>query len=103
MEQYPDSITVTVAAAPSETGGVYTAGATTNHTFKCRVEANNAGRKIHAQDGSEIDYAFLLYAPAMTTVIPEGSDYVLTSLKNGTIKGKVKLSFNGQLSSRLWL
>jgi hypothetical protein len=103
MQQYPDSIVVTVIAAPTEVSGVYTAGASGNYTMPCRVEANTAGRKIHGPDGSEMDYAFQVFLPAMATLIPGGSPYVVTSSRNGTIQGKVKLSFNGQLSSRLWL
>ncbi len=103
MKQYPDSIVVTVTAAPTEVNGVYTAGASTNYTLPCRAEVNGTGKKVLGDDGTLIDYSFDVYLPAMTTVIPRGSTYVLTALNNGTISGDVKRASNGQLNSRLWL
>lgn len=103
MEQYPDTIVVTVKADPTEVNGIYTAGASTNYTLKCRAEVNGSGKKTLGDDGTLIDYSFDVYLPKMTTVIPRGSGYVLTALNNGTIRGEVKRASNGQLNSRLWL
>jgi hypothetical protein len=103
MEQYPDSIAITVHASASLSSGVWTAGATSDYTFDCRAEVNGTGRKIPGDDGVLIDYAFDVYMPQTTTIIPRDSDYVLTSLLNGIVEGKVKRSSNGQLNSRLWL
>lgn len=104
MEQYPDSISITVTASASQNAsGVWTAGATAGYTFDCRAEANSAGRQITTDDGTLIDYSFQVYMPHTTTIIPRDSDFVLTSLLNGIIRGKVKRAHNGQLNSRLWL
>ena len=104
MEQYPDSIVITVAASASQNAsGIWTAGASAGYTFDCRAESNSAGRQITADDGTLTDYAFTVYMPATTTIIPSDSDFVLTSLLNGVIRGKVKRASNGQLNSRLWL
>jgi hypothetical protein len=104
MQQYPDSITVTTSASGSQNAsGVWTAGATTDYTFSCRAEVNGTGRKIVGADGMTIDYSFAVFMPVTTVVIPDGSDFVLTALSNGTISGKVKRASNGQLNSRLWL
>lgn len=104
MEQYPDSIAITVSASASQNAsGIYTAGATAGYILDCRAEVNGTGRKIAGNDGSMIDYAFQVYLPAMTTIIPVDSDYVLSSLLNGIVTGKVKRASNGQLNSRLWL
>jgi hypothetical protein len=105
MEQYPDTIVVTVVtpATQNSTTLVWTPGGSTNYTLKCRVEANNSGRKIPGADGELIDYAFTLYLPQMATVIPDGSVFSLSSLSNGTISGTTKKSFNGQLNSRIWV
>lgn len=105
MEQYPDSIviTVTTAATQDPNTGIWTAGTSTVYTFKCRAEVNGTGRQIAGDDGGLMDYAFEVYLPLMTTVITTGSDYVLSALSNGTISGKVKRASNGQLNSRLWL
>ena len=103
MKQYPDSIAITVHASASLSSGVWTAGATAEYTFNCRAEVNGQGRKITGDDGVLIDYAFEVYMPQTTTIIPRDSDFVLTSLLNGIIEGKIKRASNGQLNSRLWL
>ena len=101
MEQYPDSIVITVLGTPTQnaTTGEWTKGTDTVYTLDCRAEVNGAARKIPGQDGQMIDYTFNCYLPLMTTVIPVGSDFVLNSITSGT----VKRSSNGQLNSRLWL
>uniref|UniRef100_A0A6M3JSR3 Uncharacterized protein n=1 Tax=viral metagenome TaxID=1070528 RepID=A0A6M3JSR3_9ZZZZ len=104
MVQYPDSIVITTAASGwQNASGVWTAGATGTYTFDCRAEVNGTGRKIVGNDGALIDYAFQVFLPVMTVVIPPASDFVLTALSNGTITGKIKRASNGQLNSRLWL
>jgi hypothetical protein len=104
IDQYPDSVVVTIAASASQSAsGVWTSGATAAYTLECRAEANNAGRQVAGADGVMIDYAFQLFCPEMTTIIPVGSNVVLTSLLNGVIYGKVRMAFNGQLNSRIWL
>lgn len=104
MVQYPDSIVVTVAASGSQNAsGVWVSGTTTDYTFSCRAEVNGTGKKIIGADGSMIDYAFDIFMPISTVVIPAGANYALTALLNGTIIGKVKRASNGQLNSRLWL
>jgi len=104
VNQYPDSIAITVSASATQNAsGVWTAGATAAYTFECRAEANGAGRQTAGDDGTLMDYAFLVYMPATTTIIPRDSDFILTSLLNGIIAGKVKRGSNGQLNSRLWL
>jgi hypothetical protein len=104
IEQYPDSIVITVSASASQNAsGIWVSGATSAFTFDCRAEVNSAGRKIPGNDGSLIDYNFNVYLPKMTTIIPVDSDYVLDSLISGIVAGKVKGASNGQLNSRLWL
>jgi hypothetical protein len=104
MIQYPDSIAITVSASATQNAsGFWTAGASAEYTFSCRAEMNGVGRKIAGDDGALMDYAFEVYMPQTTTIIPRDSDYVLTSLLNGIITGKVKRASNGQLNSRLWL
>lgn len=104
MDQYPDSITVTVAASGAQNAsGVWAPGTTANYTFSCRAEVNGAGRKVVGADGTMTDYAFDLFMPVTTVEIPEGSAFTLTALSNGTITGKIKRAANGQLNSRLWL
>lgn len=105
MDQYPDSIviTVTTPATQDPDTGIWTAGTSTAYTLECRAEVNGTGRQIAGDDGVLMDYAFQVFLPLMTTVIPAGSDYVLTALSNGIISGKVKRASNGQLNSRIWL
>jgi hypothetical protein len=104
VSQYPDSIVVTTSASGSQNAsGIWTAGTATNYTFSCRAEVNGTGRKIAGDDGVLMDYAFDLFLPVTTVVIPAGSTYVLSAFTNGSISGKVKRASNGQLNSRLWL
>ena len=104
MEQYPDSIAITVYASASQNAsGIWTEGATAGYTFDCRAEVNGTGRQIAGDDGTLMDYAFQVYMPATTVIIPRDSDYILNSLLNGIIGGKVKRASNGQLNSRIWL
>jgi len=104
VEQYPDTITVSVKAEPTqnETTGNFTAGTEASYTFKCRAEVNGSNRKIVGADGVSIDYSFLVYMPKTTTVIPVNSEYSLIT-GNATFTGKIKAQGNGQLNSRLWL
>jgi hypothetical protein len=104
MTQYPDSITITTSASGSQNAsGIWTSGAATDYTFNCRAEVNGTGKKIVGADGVLIDFSFAVFMPLTTVVIPDGSDFVLTALSNGSISGKVKRASNGQLNSRLWL
>jgi len=104
MTQYPDSIALTVSASASQNAsGIWTEGATAGYTLDCRAEVNGTGRQIAGDDGVLMDYAFQVFLPVMTTIIPRDTDYVLNSLLNGVITGKVKRASNGQLNSRLWL
>ena len=104
MVQYPDSIAITISASASQNAsGIWTAGATVGYTFNCRAEMNGTGRQVAGDDGKLIDYAFEVYMPRTTTIIPRDSDFVLSTLVNGVITGKVKRASNGQLNSRIWL
>lgn len=104
MEQYPDSITITVqASATQNASGYWASGLASSITFDCRAESNSAGRQIPGADGGLIDYAFQVFMPRTTVIIPSGSDCTLTTLLNGVFQGQVKRASNGQLNSRLWL
>lgn len=104
MIQYPDSIAITVSASASQNAsGLWETGASAGYTFDCRAEANGSGRMIPGADGVLIGYDFLVYMPQTTTIIPRDSDFVLDSMLNGIVSGKVKRASNGQLNSRLWV
>lgn len=105
MEQYPDSIAVTVqtAATQNTSTGLWTAGSSAVYTLSCRAETNSKTAKIAGNDGVLLDYAFDCYLPVMSTIIPFGSTFSLTLANNTTVSGKVKGQKNGQLNSRLWL
>jgi len=106
VNQYPDSIVLTISPVVTQNSdGTWTAATGTSvvHTFDCRAEVNGTGRQVAGKDGSLVDYAFEVYLPVMTTVIPPDTECVLTTLNNGTLTEKVKRASNGQLNSRLWL
>jgi hypothetical protein len=104
MVQYPDTIVITtLASASMNASGIFSEGASASYIFDCRAEANGTGRKIPGADGQLVDYAFQIFMPRTTTVIPAGSDYVLATLLNDVSSGKIKRASNGQLNSRLWV
>jgi hypothetical protein len=103
VNQYPDSIVVTVQTATQDSNGNWVNGSSTSYTFSCRAEANSAGRKLTGIDGVTMDFAFTCFMSPTTTVIPNGSPFTLTTLNNGTITGNVKRQHNGQLNSKLWV
>ena len=105
VSQYPDTIKVTIVVPPMKDvlTGKYTPGSSTAHTFRCRAEINKVGSTISGVDGSQVNYTFDVYMPQITTLIPDGTSFVLATLMNGVINGKTKRASNGQYNSRLWL
>jgi hypothetical protein len=106
VNQYPDSITLTVRQEPTQdANGIYQAptGSRTVYTSNCRAEANSQNRKLSGRDGASIDYAFTVYTPPLGAIIPDGTEYSLATLQNGTFTGKIKRAINGQFNSTLWL
>lgn len=106
MEQYPDSIAIILRDSSTQdpTTGVWTMdGSPDVHTLKCRAEKNLSGKQIVGRDGSMHDYAFICYTPKTSLLIPVGTEYILTSSKNGVFSGTIKDSFNAQLNTRIWL
>lgn len=105
VTQYPDSITITVTGEPTQdsvSGFGAASTESTDYTFQCRAEKNTKGFFIRGVDGSQIDYAFVIYMPRTATNLPIGSKYVLTK---GTEQyaGRIKDANNGQLNSMIWL
>lgn len=106
VTQYPDTIVITIQAAPEQNpaSGVYEAstGASTVLTFDCRAEQNEEGKVIPGADGGKIEFAFEVYMPRTSDIIPRGAQYSL-SKGSQTYTGVVLGASNGQLNSRLWL
>lgn len=126
-------VITTKDTATQDEDGNWVGGNRYDYTFKCRAEANVAAKRIIGADGVYIDYRLLCYAPTeglvevlMTTedgdvltteagdpiVIGDlvtslqnstDSEYVLTSANGSIYSGMVKMSFKGQLNTRLWL
>lgn len=104
IEQYPDTITVAVESEPTQdpTTGIFTEGSSVTYPLRCRAEKNTIGGFLTGKDGSRIDYGYIAYLPKTDTIIPVGSEYVLT-VGLLTVSGTIKDASNGQLNSRLWL
>jgi hypothetical protein len=102
VEQYPDSIIITVTTpVQNEETGSFEPGTSVTYTWKCRAEMNGAGRKIAMPDGSLYEYAFSIYLPKKQVIIPFESAYQLT--KGGAeFTGKIKGMTNGQFNSIIW-
>ena len=100
VSQYPHTITVTWKGKATQDANLnWVEGAEGSLTSECRAEVNSSGKKISGVDGTLVEYSFTVYMPHTDTVIPIGANYTL----NGTVIGTVKGSWNGQLSSRIWV
>ena len=103
VEQYPDSIAITVKApvtSQGPSGEWVDSSSQTTYTINCRREENTGGRKIMTQDGVLTDYAYCCYMPKQTVSFPDGSAYALNGEE---ITGNIKHASNGQLNTRVWL
>jgi hypothetical protein len=105
MEQYPDSITVTVVTAPTQNTSTlqWTEGSTVTYTFDCRAEVNGTGKRITGSDGSLIEFAYSVFMPLTDVIIPPDSVFTLTGSRFSTVTGRILRASNGQLNSRLWV
>lgn len=103
MKQYPHNATFTIEVpALQDADGSWTQGGTSSLQTECRLEPNGQGRTITGVDGKAIEFAWTMFAPLMTTVIPAGSE-VSVIMDNETIPGVVKRQHIGQLNTRVWL
>jgi hypothetical protein len=102
IEQYPDSITITIPKSynqDSATGDFTGTGSDTVVTFDCRAEAGPPVDKGN-EDGVEPDNGFTIYSESEVN-IPAGAAYVL-SRRGVTFTGRVKGSVLNQFNSVLW-
>ena len=100
VKQYPHTIAVNWKPKATQDANLnWVEGSVQNFTIECRAEVNSSGRKTSGIDGTLVDYAFTIYMPLTSTVIPIGANYTL----NGTIVGTVKGAWNGQFNSKLWV
>jgi len=103
VEQYPHTATFTLKVAASQgAGGNWTPGSESSLQTECRLEANGQGKTITGVDGQAVEFAWTMYSPLMTTVIPAGTA-VSVVMENETVKGTVKRQHIGQLNTRIWL
>lgn len=106
VKQYPDHIIVTWTGEPikDRVSGNYTPGEDKTFESDCRIEANTSSRKIQGSDGSMMDYAFDVFMPKASVIIPDfEAEFILTGGSVGELKGKVKRAKNNQMNSRIWL
>jgi len=107
VEQYPDTIIITVNPAlyQDPDTGIYSAATGTPEvkTFGCRAEINGAGRKVTGRDGSSMDYSFVVYLQKTSYTVPFDASYTLNTRDNGQFTGKVLQAHAGQLNTRIWL
>lgn len=106
VTQYPHALIITWNPTPVlDENGEWASSGEISGNFEsiCRAEPNNdSRRKLTGVDGSTIDFAFTVFMPKSSIVIPYGADVALT-IDGSTITGTVKRAFNGQLNSRIWL
>ncbi len=100
VKQYPHTITVSwkPKATQDENGNWITPEGDSVFESVCRAEPNGKGQILRGTDGSEIYFAYTVYMPKTSVIIPKDAKVVI-----GEITGKVKRHENGQLNSRLWL
>ena len=100
IKQYPHTISVTwKGASTQDANHNWVEGADFSFESLCRAEVNSSGKKTPGVDGLMVEYSFTVYMPLTDKIIPIGANYLL----NGTMIGTVKGSWNGELSSRLWV
>lgn len=103
MKQYPHTATFTIEVPATQgDGGKWIKGSTSSFLSECRLTPNGQGKTITGADGKAIEFAWTMYAPLMTTVIPEGTK-VSVVMENETVTGVVKRQHIGQLNTRVWL
>jgi hypothetical protein len=103
IEQYPDSITITIPKSynqDSATGDFTGTGSDTVVTFDCRAEGGPPSDKGNT-DGVETGYNWMIYAGPMEVEIPQGCEYVLTR-RGFTYTGRIAGCTLNQLNTKLW-
>jgi hypothetical protein len=101
MKQYPHSVTFNwnSPATQDEERGNMVPGEAHTITSDCRAEPNGGGRTIPSQDGTLINYSYILYLP-IRQFIPAGSKAVLSIVDKELT---VKSSHVGFFNTRIWL
>ncbi len=108
--QYPHRLYYKPGAAtepaPDEDTGDWDipAGDDTLKEVKCRAEMNGNNRTLALQDGSKLEYAFVVYLPKGTAQISK--DVIVEILaEDGTVicKASVKQFHQGQLNRKLYV
>ena len=106
VSQYPDTLIITWEPTPVQDGnGEWEPSGGENGRFEgvCRIEPNGKGQKIAGVDGALIDFAFNVFMPKTSYVIPVEANVFITTRNGQSINSTVKRNYNGQLNSRLWL
>ena len=104
VEQYPHLAIITVPGETlkDESGDYIQTPPQAIYSGNCRAEPNGAGETIRGEDGNEIHFSFIVYAPKIGVEMPSNADVDITiGLRN--IKSTVKRHHDGQLNSRIWI
>jgi len=104
IEQYPDSVTYTIPAAPVQdlSGNWYVPDGTAL-TTACRAEYNSRNGTVMTQDGKVVQFDYTVYQAAHTTEIVPGTEAVITLHNGQTVTTTVKRHENNQLNSKSWV
>lgn len=71
--------------------------------LNCRAEMNGNNRTLAMQDGSKLDYSFVIYLPKGTDVIEKDIVVEVMSGAEIIVKAPVKQFFKGQLNCKLYV
>ena len=104
VSQYPDNIVVKIQGQPyQDENNKWVEPTPETFESDCRAEPNSRNAVIKTGDGAEKNYDYNIYMPKTTTILPVGSDVVLTKHDGLLVKTMVKRASNGQFNSRLWV
>ena len=70
---------------------------------KCRAQENIKEEKVMGQDGTKLEFAYMVFMPANCPEIVEGATIEIFKDGNSFYKGDVRRFFRGQLNARLWV
>lgn len=105
VTQYPHTATVTIYTDPvTLPNGDIEPGTSSTSSFKCRLEPASRGGYVKAQDGTRIDFSWVVYCKKNTGILPVGAQVEVKDDQDRTLcLDTVKQFSQGQLNSRVWL
>ena len=96
---------LTIVSTPSvqDSDGNWTPGISSIVNRDCRAEPNQTNGFVVAQDGSRIDYSWIVYLPLSADTYQVGTNVEIFNGAELIASDSIKRFSRGQLSMRIWL